>query len=171
MVETVDLLNPPANVFPTRAIANITYGIQANATGSFGYGFFEHATQGALNQSQILSTPGAAIACAEPTIEDAASPLTAPVDLRGRTFTSGSFSARLRSPDPAATLVYTLNGTEPTGQSAVYDPAQPIIIGGTTVVRAKALKAGLLPSAIVTRSFIHLPSVPAQIQPGTLNRR
>ncbi len=165
------ILNPPPDtVFPTRAIANISFGIRGLPGGTFGYGYFEHPTPAALNQSQILGTgPNSSVACAEPLIENAASPLGSPLELRGQVFRTGSFSARLRHADPAVSIVYTLNGTEPTGQSAVYDPAHPIVIGGTTILRVKALKANLLPSATVTRTFIHTPSVPSQIRPGTTN--
>ena len=152
--------------FPTRAIANISYGIQSSTVGSNQYGWFEHPTLAGLNLSPILPTgSGQLIACAEPKIEDATSSLGSPVDLRGRVFRSSSFTARLRHADPAATIVYTLNGTEPTGQSAIYDPANPIVISGTTILRAKAVKSGLLPSSVITRTFFHTPSVASQRAP------
>ena len=162
-----DTFNPPSSsaTFPLRAIANISYGIQAAGNGSYGFGYFGDPTPGALNRSKFLGDgTNLAIACAEPTVEDSASN-----PLLGKVFRSGSFTAYLKNTDAGATLVYTLNGTEPTGQSAVYDSAHPIVIGGTTVLRAQALKANRLPSATVTRTFIHTPSVPSQVRPGTLN--
>lgn len=172
-VTTVDILDPPASAtaFPVRAIANISYGIQAQAGGTAKFGYFEHSSPGGLNLGFLLGTgSGGAVACAEPLVELASSPLTAPEPLTGKLFAAGSINVRLRSADPSATIVYTLNGTEPSGQSAVYHSAHPRLISGTTVLRAKTLKPGLLPSGTVTRTFIHTPSIPSQVEPGTWSK-
>jgi len=92
-------------------------------------------------------------------------------------FYSESFDLTVNARDPAATIRYTLDGAEPTEESAMYSApisirpragtanvvsAIPTVPGGPTpsgevfkgwVVRARAFKAGALPSAIITRTF------------------
>ena len=99
-------------------------------------------------------------------------------------FHAASFALGLATVDPAAQIRYTLDGSEPTATSPLYtapitiddragDPAvyaliptnfyaagheawQPPVgdIDKITVVRARAFRAGLTPSAVATRSFI-----------------
>jgi hypothetical protein len=97
---------------------------------------------------------------------------------------AAAFLLELATTDPAAQIRYTLDGSEPTATSSLYatpltiddragDPAVYALIptnfyaGGhdawrppvgdidkITVVRARAFRAGLTPSAVATRSFI-----------------
>ena len=181
----VHVFNPPNSdiTFPGgRAIPNISYGIQLSPVygNNFIYGYFEFPTRdkllGELNTGLALgflsgNSPATGLISAAPTVEVFTSPLSAPDSLGGQIFPGGggsapaSFSVRLRCPDPEAAILYTLNGTEPTVQSAVYDPAQPIVINSTIILRARSMRPGLLPSGVTTRTFIHAPSVPAQIYP------
>ncbi len=178
----VHVFNPPNSdiTFPgSRAIPNISYGIQLSPVygTNFTYGYFGLPTLGKLNTGLALgflsgNSPATGLISAAPTVEVFTSPLSAPDSLVGQIFPGSggsaptSFGVRLRCPDPEAAILYTLNGTEPTGQSAVYDPAQPIVINSTTILRARSMRPGLLPSGVVTRTFIHAPSVPAQIYPA-----
>jgi gliding motility-associated-like protein len=63
-------------------------------------------------------------------------------------FYPGSVSLTITSPDPAATIRYTVNGDEPTATSPVYTAA--INIAATQVVRARAFSS----NASVPASFI-----------------
>ena len=56
------------------------------------------------------------------------------------------------SSDPGVTIQYTLDGSVPTRESPVY--GSPILISGTTVVRARGVSENLLPSDVVTCSYI-----------------
>lgn len=60
----------------------------------------------------------------------------------------------LASPDPAAVIRYTLDGTLPSETSPVY--ADPIAISGTRVVRARAFSTGLLPGEPRTEMYLRL---------------
>ncbi len=150
-------------VVPNSAVnlpPNISFSIRATGN-TFGYGFFARPTPGGPNQGWF-SGPELAL----PVIEDADSLATAPSLLKGRVFRSGTFRARLTHPESGTALLYTLNGEDPTSQSAVYKEGKPIVITGTTILQVKAMKTGRLPSRIVTRSFIHTPKVLAQRLPG-----
>ena len=54
--------------------------------------------------------------------------------------------------DPSAVIRHTLDGHTPGDTSAVY--AGPLILGGTTVVRAVSFVMGMLPSVTTTGSYI-----------------
>lgn len=76
-------------------------------------------------------------------------PYTAtPVFSQQAGFYPGSVSLTITSPDPAATIRYTVNGDEPTATSPVYTAA--INIAATQVVRARAFSS----NASVPASFI-----------------
>jgi hypothetical protein len=164
----------PAGPFPVRAPADITYGIRQSSSAAIGYGWSANATRGALNSDALLS-PAAGnppvvcapplVVCAPPLVEDAASPLSAPVVMKGMFFSSGSLSIRLRPANAADTVLYTLNSAEPTGQSAVADPAKPVTINSGAVLRVKSVRTGMLPSPTVTYTFIHPPTVTTQRNP------
>lgn len=60
---------------------------------------------------------------------------------------------------PGATIHYTVDGTEPTTQSAVY--GEPIAVGETTTIKAIAVKEGMTDSEIAEATYtINIP------QPG-----
>ncbi len=127
--------------------------------GSATWYYFADATPGASNTT--AGSPGYA---------------SSPVFSHAAGFRAGSFSLTLSSPDPNATIYYTLDGSEPTEgashnpytyryeeyyggstETRYYDTYQysgPIAISSTTVVRAKAVRPGYMPSQTVTRTFI-----------------
>lgn len=54
--------------------------------------------------------------------------------------------------EPQSEIRYTLDGNEPNESSLLY--SQPIQLDSSTVVRAKAFKAGMEPSKTITQSYI-----------------
>ncbi len=70
-----------------------------------------------------------------------------------RGYFSGGFELQLSSKTPGATLLYTLNGSEPNATNATAYSA-PIAITRTSVVRATAVKDGLLPSPVATHTYL-----------------
>ncbi|MDB6070501.1 MAG: hypothetical protein JWL81_1672 [Verrucomicrobiales bacterium] len=76
---------------------------------------------------------------------------------------SNPFSLVLTSPDPAATIRYTLNGTVPSATSPAY--TAPLAITTTTLLRCAAFRTGLVPSSTVTHSYVFPASVFTQASP------
>lgn len=72
---------------------------------------------------------------------------------RGGTFVE-PFTLVLSTPDPAATIYYTLNGTLPTNTSTVY--TGPLTVSTSVLVRARALVTGLLPGPIRSEGYVAL---------------
>lgn len=117
---------------------NIAYGRKTDASDEWGY--------------QAIPTPGAQNSGS--TCKDI---LGAPVFSEpGKVFT-GSFNLTLSLPDgvPDGTVIrYTLDGKEPSAQSAVF-AGSSIRISGTTVVRAKLFCDGYLSPRSLTHSYIN----------------
>lgn len=68
-------------------------------------------------------------------------------------FYDTSVSVQLTSPDPAATIRYTLDGSEPTASTGtLYGGA--ISVTSNAVVRARCFKAGEIPSATRTHTYL-----------------
>lgn len=65
----------------------------------------------------------------------------------------GTFALSLGCATIGATIYYTTDGSEPTPNSKVY--SSPIEINKNTNIRAKAYMNGILPSTIVTNSYIY----------------
>lgn len=85
-------------------------------------------------------------------------------------FFDGSFYLSMSS-DDSSIIRYTLDGSEPTLDSAVY--SSPILIEKTTVVRARAFKENMDPSKIVTNTYFinkkhTLPVVSLSTNPDNL---
>jgi hypothetical protein len=73
--------------------------------------------------------------------------------------------------DPADTLFYTTDGSEPTPGSSRY--TMPMAIDTTVVIRARSFRKGYLPGAIITRSYFidfetTLPLVSIATNPANL---
>ena len=73
--------------------------------------------------------------------------------------------------DPAADIYYTLDGSTPDENSLRY--INPISLFNTTVIRARAFKAGSIPSEVVTNSFfvkeaVNLPLISIVTDPEHL---
>lgn len=102
-------------------------------SGAYVYG--DTATPGAANAGTIFS------AITQP-----------PVFSHLGGFHAASFPLQLASPDPAAVIRYTLDGSEPCATNTLY--AGPISITGSTTMRARCFKAGEVPSAVLTHTYL-----------------
>ena len=67
-------------------------------------------------------------------------------------FYTGTVALNLSTSSPQATIYYTIDGAEPTISSTAY--GSTINIDSTTVVRARAFGTNLLPSEIITQTYI-----------------
>ena len=76
--------------------------------------------------------------------------------LPGGVYTNSSLSLTLSVNSPTAEIHYTLNATEPTDISSVY--SAPIVMSGSTTVRAKVFNPGLTPGATLSRNYTLLGS-------------
>jgi len=87
-----------------------------------------------------------------------------------RGFYEQSFQLAITTATAGATIVYTTNGTPPTltfgvaTNGSVY--AGPLMVGGTTVLRAAAYKEGFQPSNVDTQTYIFLDDVLQQSPTG-----
>ena len=77
---------------------------------------------------------------------------------RGRGFYTDSFTLALATSTPGATILYTLDGSPPTG-GRVQPYRDPIPIETTTVVRAIAYKDRFLATKVATHTYIFLADV------------
>jgi hypothetical protein len=62
-------------------------------------------------------------------------------------------TVHLADTTPGATIYYTLDGSNPTTSSAVYNDASPIQVGVTTTIKAIAAAAGYNNSAVATGAY------------------
>ena len=114
------------------------------------YGYFATPTPGAANAGEF--TNGGFVADVEP-------------DVAHGVFAT-AFDLTLRSATPGATIVYTLDGREPTlAVGSVHD--RPLRIAGTpdrgaVTLRAAAFRDGLLPSRVMTQTYVFPESVVTQ---------
>ena len=67
-------------------------------------------------------------------------------------FYSGSVTISLLLSEPQTSIYYTLDGSEPTEQSQIYNSS--LTFTKTTVVRAKAYQVGKLPSKTITHTYL-----------------
>jgi len=103
----------------------------------------------------------------------AAQPFTDPaigtvvhVGAPGRLFLD-RMAVRLTSPNPGATIRYTLDGTEPDAASPAY--LGPVRLERTTTVKARAFAPGLDDSFVATATFTKAsPHEPATVAPDAL---
>ncbi|MFH1009287.1 MAG: CotH kinase family protein [Candidatus Latescibacterota bacterium] len=70
----------------------------------------------------------------------------------GAGFYNGALILTLTPSSPSATVYYTRDGSDPTESSAKY--SSPIVVDTTTVIRARALGNDLLPSSIITQTYL-----------------
>ncbi|PYM15511.1 MAG: hypothetical protein DME18_04090, partial [Verrucomicrobia bacterium] len=74
----------------------------------------------------------------------------------GGVYTNNSLSLTLSVRSPTALIHYTLDGTEPTEASAFY--STPLLMSGSTIVRAKVFEPGLQPGLTVSQNYTLLGS-------------
>ena len=108
-------------------------------------GFFATPTPGQPNAAESYGPPVAKPVLSEPC-----------------GFKEAPFNLAITHPDPAVTLVYTLDGSEPsTTNGTPY--TGPLAIASTTVVRAAGFKTGALPQRLVSsHSFFFLGDIIGQ---------
>ncbi len=73
----------------------------------------------------------------------------------------GEAFVKVISPTKGAIVHYTLDGNDPTTESPVYDPARPIQINSSTMLKVRAFKNGMYPSAIVSGYYTIIPPLVA----------
>jgi len=95
----------------------------------------------------------------------------APELSRKRGFYDQAFTVTLATETEGALIYYTLDGQEPYtlgGRAPIGTVYQgPISISRTTILRAKAIKAGYMPSRIKTHTYIFLRDVKRQSYSGS----
>lgn len=84
---------------------------------------------------------------------------------------STAINITISDPDPQAVIHYTLDGSNPTTNSPIYN--QSFIISQNVVVKAMAVSPGSMPSRIVSRTFLfyvdhNLPIVSISTKPDYL---
>jgi len=160
------LIKPPSGTWPSGPLPDVSWGrCPDDSPSGFSLGFFQQTTPGASNDRWVAATVLEA-----PLVKD----LATGQPLAGKFFKSGVINAVLESPQPGAAITYTLDGSEPTPESTIYE--EPIQIHHTAVLRARCFRTDSLPSRSITRTFIHpvtsmataaaLRTSPAALYPG-----
>lgn len=134
--------------FPEQ-MADIAYGRAGNirpaGRTALPFNYLGRPTPGAANDAaQVWAGRVAAVAFSRP-----------------RGFYETPFTLELSTETPAAMIYYTLDGSEPDETHGLVYTA-PIPIERTSLVRAMAVKPGLLPAPSTTHSYIFLDNVLAQ---------
>ena len=135
-------------------IEDVSYGRAAD--GAAEWGFYQQPTPGHMNDRAIV-----------PAITQAPAPEFSQAGGRYQT----PLELVLSSPDPAADIHYTLDGSRPTTNSPLFE--EPIEVTETTLIRARTFANDLLASPIGTRTYIigeqtHLPVVSLAVDPDHL---
>jgi hypothetical protein len=131
--QTVDYVAP---VFLPR---DISYGRRLDAGGEWQWVYFDQPTPGSANTGQPVVLPP------EVTISE------------GRGFKTEPFYVTLSTPDPTATIRYTVNGSTPGPSSPVY--VSPLHITGTTTLRASAVGPGMIRLPPTTTTWLFLNDI------------
>lgn len=107
---------------------------------------------------EVLDPNGAKVAFGLPTftatqtretVSQVATPAASPA---AGSVTSGT-EVQLATTTAGATIYYTLDGTTPDNTSAVFDPANPIVVTASVTVKAIAVAEGYDPSAVLTAAY------------------
>ncbi len=151
--EFLALVSPAAQIitqfapqYPAQS-ADVSYGYEGDLVT---VAFFDPPTPGAPNGS------------------GGAPPLEPVTFSRTPGFESGSAPLGLQHPSPGATIRYTLDGREPSGQDLIY--AAPLLLTETTTLRARAFEAGSLPSPVSSGTWIFQDLVEDQSLTTALGR-
>ncbi|MFN2140857.1 MAG: CotH kinase family protein [Candidatus Promineifilaceae bacterium] len=116
-------------------VEDVSYG--RTVDGAAEWVFFQQPTPGRLNDGETL-----------PSTKQAPAP---EFSLPGGRYQT-PLELSLSSTSPAAEIRYTLDGSSPTRDSALYQ--EPIQLAKTAVVRARAFVQGLLSSPITTHTYL-----------------
>ncbi len=141
--------------------------VSAIPGGELAYGYFDKPTPGARN-----ALHGYEGVCRELDGENSTKERALIKDNTSQTLNLSSLT-------PGSTIVYTINGAEPTAWSEVFPGSLtirrdlvPRADGSpgflNPIVRARAVKAGWLPGRVSTHSFIYLDNVVGTAAEGTL---
>lgn len=86
---------------------------------------------------------------------------------RDRERFDGPLTISIKSPDKGVTIRYTLDGSEPSEKSPLYD--KPFVIENTTLIKARAFRTGDAPSftAQLRCDFAYITSVAYDKKPNT----
>ncbi|GHT42895.1 hypothetical protein AGMMS49965_15450 [Bacteroidia bacterium] len=76
---------------------------------------------------------------------------------------AGPQTVRLASSTPGTTIYYTLNGTIPTTSSTVYNNSTPITVNMGTTLRAIAVRATMVNSAVLTAQYTAVPALTGSV--------
>lgn len=125
---------------------DISYGRIPGGSGSAGY--FQTPTPGAANGTASLGVVP-----------------TPQFSLEHGYYTTAQ-SLTLSCAIPGAEIRYTTNSSEPTSSTGTVYTA-PIMISATSVIRARAFKAGYIASATNTRSYLFKADIVNQVYTGT----
>lgn len=133
--------DPEGNIIQRMDIPELTNDISYGfLDGGFEPFFFANPTPGKPNDEKSR----AAAYCASPVFS-----------AEGGYYTS-SLSISISSPEEGAVVYYTTDGSLPGPGSEIYK--KPVDIESTTVIRARAYKSGLLPSPVVTNTYLLEPA-------------
>ena len=85
------------------------------------------------------------------------------------TFTAASLQVAASCATSGVTIHYTINGNDPTASDRTYSNSSPIMLTGTSTVRAKAFKSGMNPSATAIATYTQqLPTIATPtLSPGS----
>ncbi|MHC4352233.1 MAG: lamin tail domain-containing protein [Planctomycetota bacterium] len=146
--------------FGTTLIDSVVFGEQK---GNISYGRFEDSSE----NWRFFSDPSPGATNTGGYLGE----VDAPKFSHRRGFYDRAFTVTLATETEGAVIYYTLNGDEPFTQGGrlpigtVYQG--PISVSGTTVLRAKAIKPGHMPSRIKTHTYIFVRDVKRQSSSGS----
>ena len=79
--------------------------------------------------------------------------VAAPVATPGASAFNSQVSVVLSTATPDAVIHFTLDGTDPDANSAVYDPTKPLLLTATTTLKAIGMKPDWTPSEVLIAPF------------------
>lgn len=137
--ETLIFSNPDSSVIdsvtPVQLITDISYGRKPD--GENGWFYFSSPTPGSSNIHEGFSTLSQSD--------------SVKFSVEGGFF-AGGFDLQLSSADPADSIFFTLDGSEPSADDPFY--SNPIHISGNCVIRARLLNFHKIPGVVITRTYI-----------------
>lgn len=127
-------------------VAQLTFPQQVPNLSFDGADFLANPSPGAPNDTSVVAI------------------VRAPTFSQAHGFQTNPFNLQLNSATQGAAIHYTMDGTEPTGESPRY--TAPIAIGKTSVVRAVGIADGKRPSPVVTATYLFVGDIVKQSPSG-----